>query len=103
MLIGVGCGLAEIDAVTTGSEPSDFTQSDSQISNSVLSVNRVPLPSVCTWVRNIEVFDQDMAVLVAMRCLKARRGIGINSAEIETFSIGAFNAKVAEGHVGRGP
>src|SRR5438876_9887082 len=99
MLSRVGCGLAEIDAVTVSSEPSDFTQSDSQISNSILPINRVALPSVCTWARNIEVFDQDMAVLIAMRCLKAPRIVGINRAEIETFSIGAFNAKIVKDHV----
>ena len=49
---------------------------------------------------NNEVFNQDVAVLIAMRCLKGRGGIGIDRAEIETFSIGAFNAKIAKDHIG---
>src|SRR5947208_15152765 len=103
MLIRVGCGLAEIDAVTVSSEPGDFTQSDSQISNSILPINHVSLPSVYIRMIYVEVFNQYMAVLIAHCRLKARRGIRIDCSHIQTFSKCPLNTKVTEGHVGRWP
>ena len=66
MLIRVGCGIAEIDAVTIPAKPADVAEPDSEISYTILTIDPVALGSVRTWTNNNEVFDQDMAVLIAM-------------------------------------
>ena len=96
VFIHIGSRHRNIDAVTIFVTPSDFAQSDSEISYPVLTINPVALPSVYTWISNQKVLDQDMTMLVPMSQLKRSGGIGIDRAEIETFSIGAFNAKIAK-------
>ena len=66
MLVRVGCGIAEIDAVTVPAKPADVAEPDSEISNSALTIHPITLRSVRTRMGNNEVFDQDMTVLIAM-------------------------------------
>ena len=66
MLVCVGCGIAEIDAVTVPAKATDFAEPDSEISYAILTIDPVALRSVRTRTNNNEVFDQDMAVLIAM-------------------------------------
>src|SRR5947208_2818777 len=101
MLVRVGCGIAEIDAVTVPAKPADVAEPDSEISYTILTIDPVALRSVRTRTGNNEVFDQYLAVLIAVSQLERCWRVGIDRAEIETFSIGAFNAKIAKYEIRR--
>ena len=66
MLVCVGCGIAEIDAVTVPAKATDFAEPDSEISYAILTIDPIPLRSVYRWINDNKVLDQDMAVLIAM-------------------------------------
>ena len=78
MLVCVGCGIAEIDAVTVPAKATDFAEPDSEISNSMFAIYHVALTAVNAGILNYEVLYQDMAMLVPVRELKRSRCIRIN-------------------------
>src|SRR6267378_6799150 len=99
MLIYVGSRHRTNDAFTSNAKPSDFAQSDSEISYAILTIDPVALPSVYTWMINQKVLDQDMTMLVPVSQLKCSRSIRIDRAQVNPFSIGAFNAKMAKRYI----
>src|SRR5207253_1709290 len=101
MLVCVGCGKSKIDAVTIRPKAPDVAEPDSEISYAILTIDPVALPAVRAGMIDQKVFDQDMAVLITASQLERSGRVGIDRAEIETFSIGAFNAKIAKYQIRR--
>jgi len=99
LLVRVRCGIGEIDTVPARAKPADVAEPDSEISYTVLTIDPVALSAVRGRMINHKILDQNMVMLIAVGCLKARRGIRIDRAEIKTFSIGAFDAKIAKDQV----
>src|SRR6266496_1089319 len=103
LLVRVRCGIGEIDTITTPAKPADIAEPDGEISDSVLAIDPVALSPVRAGMIDHKILDQNIVVLIAVRCLKGCWGIWVDRAEIKTFSIGAFDAKIMEDQVCRRP